>query len=107
MSRNFWRRAVAAYQVPIAIIGFLGAWEAASHLFQPPQYLLPWPSQILAEIVAKPGLYAANGWQTLYNTLWAFGLSTVIGVAMAIGIVYSKLLERSLYALLAGHGRCL
>ncbi|MBM3571648.1 MAG: ABC transporter permease [Alphaproteobacteria bacterium] len=100
MTRSAWRRIFAAHHVLVAIIGFLAAWEIASYLFHPPQYLLPLPTQILAEIARKPALYFGNGWQTLYNTLWAFGLSTVIGVAMAVGIVYSKLLEKSLYALL-------
>lgn len=94
------RRIFRANQVVVVIVGFLVVWQVAGTIFKAPPYLLPLPSAILAELAARPKIYAINGAYTLYNTLIAFALSTVIGVGMAIAIVYSKFLEKTLYTFL-------
>lgn len=100
MSTSLLGRMFRANQVAIVIVGFLVAWELAGTFFKAPPYLLPLPSSILAELAARPQIYVINGAYTLYNTLIAFALSTVIGVSFAVGIVYSKFLERTLYTFL-------
>jgi NitT/TauT family transport system permease protein len=89
-----------ANQVVLVVLGALGVWEIASRLLRPPEYLLPLPSRVIAELIAKPEIYLANGAYTLYNTLFAFALSVLIGVGLAVAIVYSKFLEKTLYTLL-------
>jgi NitT/TauT family transport system permease protein len=37
-----------------------------------------------------------HGWITLHSTLWGFALGTALGMACAIGIVYSRVLDMSL-----------
>jgi NitT/TauT family transport system permease protein len=78
----------------------LALWELAVWLFEPQPFVLPAPSVILAELYEQPILYVDNALHTLTNTLVAFGLSVVIGVGLAIGIVYSRFLENTLYTLL-------
>ena len=84
----------------LVVAGFLLLWELASDIFQPPEYLLPRPSLVILELLARPQIYAWNGLYTLTNTLAAFALSTVIGIILAIAIVHSKFLENTLYTLL-------
>ena len=84
----------------IAVIAAFGAWEAAVRYLQLPRVVLPSPSMVAAEMFDSPGYYIAHSLHTLGNTLTAFALAVLFGVAMAIGIVYSRLLERTIYALL-------
>jgi NitT/TauT family transport system permease protein len=62
--------------------------------------VLPAPSGVFAELFKEPRLFLTNAWTTLFNTLIGFVLSVVIGVALAIGIVYSRFLEATLYTAL-------
>jgi len=94
------RRLLRANQVPLVVVAALLLWEALSWIFRPPEYLLPFPSRILAELAARPDIYFGNGLWTLLNTLAAFALSVAIGVALAVAIVYSRLVEKTVYTLL-------
>jgi NitT/TauT family transport system permease protein len=76
---------------------FLAAWS----LERP---VLPAPHQIVAALwattvdmpVSSPRSLVFHGWVTLSSTLLGFALGTVLGMALAIGIVYVRTLERSL-----------
>jgi NitT/TauT family transport system permease protein len=89
-----------ANRVVLVVAGFLLLWELASYVFQPPEYILPWPSQVILELFNRPEVYAWNGLFTLGNTLAAFAMSTAIGIVLAIAIVHSKFIENTLYSLL-------
>jgi NitT/TauT family transport system permease protein len=66
--------------------------------------VLPAPHQVLAELwdttVNKPVTskrsLVYHAWVTLSATLLGFGLGTLLGVALAIGIVHNKAMDRSL-----------
>jgi NitT/TauT family transport system permease protein len=75
-------------------------WEVGVLVFSPSPLILPPPSAVVAELLSRPWLFVDNGWHTLSNTLIGFALSVFIGVAMAIGIVYSKFLEATFYTTL-------
>ena len=45
-------------------------------------------------------LYLVNAYYTAANTLLGFGLSVIIGFALAVGIVYSRFLEATVYTTL-------
>jgi NitT/TauT family transport system permease protein len=66
-------------------------------LFAIRSFILPPPTAIFYEIVREPGYLASNGFYTLWSTLIGFGLAVVLGLVLAVGIVYSILLERTLY----------
>ena len=74
--------------------GFLLFWEAACRLFDLPTYFLPAPSLVLAEICAEPRWYLEHCGYTLFTTALGFGLAVLVGVIAAVGITYSKLLEK-------------
>ncbi len=68
--------------------------------FQPSPLILPAPSAIFAAFLETPGLFLRHLGFTLWMTCLGFVLAVVIGVALAVGIVYSKFLERTIYTLL-------
>ncbi len=69
-------------------------WEAAVWFFQPPAILLPAPSAIAADLASTPAYYLRNAGFTLWTTLAGFGLSVVLGVALAVAITSSRILDR-------------
>ena len=83
-----------------ATAGFLAVWEVFCRLFRVPDYLLPPPSAIFVEFWSALGWYLMQAGYTLLTTMAGFGLALVIGFVAALGIVYSKFLENTLYALL-------
>lgn len=86
--------------VVAVLVGFFGLWEAGVRLFHTPSYLLPAPSQIFAEFISDPMWYAGHAAYTIGACLLGFALAVVVGVLAAIGIVYSRVLENTLYTLL-------
>jgi len=75
-------------------------WETAVRMFKVPVYVLPAPSDIFQELASAPGWYLAHTTATLEGCLLGFALALVVGVVVAVGIVYSRLLEHSLYTFL-------
>lgn len=93
MKRRRWRQP----PVVVVFILLLLVWQAACWLLRPSPLVLPAPSVIFAELLDDPGLYLNNSWYTLFNTLAGFAMAVVIGVTLAVGIVYSRVLEALLY----------
>ncbi len=95
------RRLVAEYVVPaVTLFGVLLAWEAATGAFRIPRFIMPAPSAILSEGWEWRYRFIGHTWVTLYETLGGFALSMVVGVPLAILIVYSPTLKSALYPLI-------
>jgi NitT/TauT family transport system permease protein len=92
-----WLRRPPAWLV---ITCLLLLWEAATWLFDPPPFILPDPISIGRALVEDPTAYLVNAYYTAANTLLGFGLSVVIGFATALGIVYSRFVEATVYTTL-------
>jgi NitT/TauT family transport system permease protein len=75
-------------------------WEASVWFFQASPLILPAPSAILAAFMETPGLFIRHLGFTLAVTAAGFVLAVVIGIILAIAIVYSPFLERTVYTLL-------
>ena len=75
-------------------------WEAGVRLFRPSPLILPAPSAIFAAFLETPALFMRHLGFTLGMTCIGFVLAVVLGVALAVGIVYSRFLERTIYTLL-------
>jgi NitT/TauT family transport system permease protein len=75
-------------------------WQAATWLFEPSPFLLPDPISIGHALIENPNAYLINAYYTAANTLIGFALSVVIGFALALGIVYSRFLEATVYTTL-------
>ena len=95
------RRLAADSLVPAAtVVGVLAAWEIVTRVFHIPRFVMPPPSAILSEGWAWRYHFVAHTWVTLYETLGGFALSIVVGVPLAVLIVYSPALKRALYPLI-------
>ena len=95
------RRLLAEYVVPVVTLaGVLLAWEAATRAFRIPRFIMPAPSAILAEGWEWRYRFIGHAWVTLYETLGGFALSMLVGVPLAILIVYSPTLKSALYPLI-------
>ena len=84
----------------LVFVCMLVLWELGVRLFQPSPLYLPPPSAAIMDLVEAPKLFIHNTWHTLSNTLIGFALSVVIGVLLAVAIVYSRFLEATLFTAL-------
>ena len=95
------RRAVREFAVPaLTLVGVLLAWEAATRALRVPRFIMPAPSAILGEGWEWRYRFIGHTWVTLYETLGGFALSMLVGVPLAILIVYSPVLRSALYPLI-------
>jgi NitT/TauT family transport system permease protein len=97
-------RMFGRYQQAVRLLltfgGFLLAWELFCNISGVKPYILPAPSLILVSLVAKfPRLAAASAY-TLQPMLLGYASAVVLGVLIALGIAFSRTLERTLYPLL-------
>lgn len=75
-------------------------WEALTHVLDIPVFMLPPPSAALVAIYENPRIFIHHASYTLQSTLLGFALAVVLGVGVAVAIVQSRFLERTLYTLL-------
>ena len=88
--------------VVVVLAAALLLWEIGVRLFHASPLILPAPSAIFAAFMETPGLFLRHLGFTLGMTCIGFVLAVVLGVALAVGIVYSRFLERTIYTLLGG-----
>lgn len=83
---------------PVALlVAVILAWQLAISLSGVPRYILPAPSDIWGAIVERRADLFASVTTTLVPTVLAYVLSVVVGVAVALVMSLSKVLERSIY----------
>lgn len=97
---SFARRFGGAGRALVTVVAFLLAWEIASRLFSLPSYILPAPSEIVGEIVTRRAQYASAALFTLQPMLIGFAAAVAIGVALALLVAFSKMMESTVYPLL-------
>ncbi|KJK24846.1 ABC transporter permease [Burkholderiaceae bacterium 16] len=95
-----WKRSENSRLAILTIVVLLLIWEGAVRAFGVREFLLPPPSKIFTEFLAQPGFLLMQSLDTLQTTLAGFVLAVVLGVGAAIGIVYSRFLDRTLYSLM-------
>jgi len=81
----------------LSILGTLAVWEILTRLSQIPGFILPAPSAIFVEAVTRYPLYLYNSWITFYEMVAGFLLAALIGVFLAVVIVYSRILRNIIY----------
>jgi len=97
---KWWRQSEYARTVVFVLLLAFGAWELAVRMFGIRTFLLPPPSLVAVEIFANPGFYTYQSLYTIYITAIGFALAMIFGVGLAIAIVSSRFLDRTLYTLL-------
>lgn len=79
------------------ILLLLALWEAAVEVFAVPPFLLPAPSAVAVELVARWPLYLQQAQSTLLATLLGFAVAAVAGIALGMAIAYSWIFRGVLY----------
>lgn len=82
------------------LVALLVLWQASVTVFSVREILVPSLGVVFEEIRTNPGFYFVQSMHTLGNTLISFIVSVIAGVGLAIAIVYSKFIEKTLYAVL-------
>jgi NitT/TauT family transport system permease protein len=83
---------------PVLFLCLLGvAWWLISREQWLPRYVVPTPGETARVFDDKPGYLLHNTWVTAYETLVGFALAVVIGVLVAVAMVYSSTIERTIY----------
>jgi NitT/TauT family transport system permease protein len=98
--RELWKRADRTVSAVMVLVVTIAVWELGCRQFQPPEFVIPAPSAIAAELIQSPGYFLKESGYTLATTASGFVLAVVLGVAMAVGIVSSAWIERTLYTFL-------
>jgi putative hydroxymethylpyrimidine transport system permease protein len=87
--------------VVLAVIAAM--WEAASHWFGVPDYILPSLDSIVSTMADEwSGTLAGATWVTTEELLLGFALSVAVAVALAAILHSSRILRSALYPLLIG-----
>lgn len=90
-----WIRSAQGTAITVSgIIGGLVAWEGLVHLFDVPAYLLPAPSAIAQSMWRYRQVLWVDAWYTTYETVLGFALGAGIGFALAVLVIFSRVLER-------------
>jgi len=73
----------------LAIVALIFAlWEIAVWALSIPDYILPSPWVIVVKIIVSWHLLLVNAFVTLQEIVLGFGLSVVIGIPLAVAVVY-------------------
>lgn len=75
-------------------------WELTTYYFGVPAWLLPSPSTIAVAFVEWRSELWGHTLTTLYETLVGFALSIALAVPLAVAVVYSPFLRKSIYPIL-------
>jgi NitT/TauT family transport system permease protein len=97
---KWWRQSEYARTAVMVLLLALGAWELAVRMFGIRTFLLPSPSLVAVEIFNNLGFYIYQSLYTVYITAIGFALAVIAGIGLAIAIVSSRFLDRTLYTLL-------
>jgi NitT/TauT family transport system permease protein len=87
-------------RLALTFAGFLVAWEIVVRLAGIPAYILPPPSQILADLWRRLPRLATAAMYTLQPMVLGFLSAVIFGVALALVIAFSRRLEGIVYPLL-------
>lgn len=95
------RRVAADLLLPLATFAALvGVWWLAKIVFGWEKFVVPSPADVGDALWENRSLLPGEFWTTLVETLEGFALAIAAGVPLAVGIAYSRILERTIYPVL-------
>ena len=92
--------AKAVFGSVVTLIALVVLWEVLVRHYNVPGWLLPAPSAIAQAMVEWRADLVVHTGVTLYETLVGFALSIAVSVPLAVLIVYSPLLQNTIYPIL-------
>ena len=97
------RSASRKYASAVAlIVALLVAWEVIVRAAHVPEYLLPAPTQVLADLKTDWVVLGPAMWVTLREVLIGFVIATAAGIGLAVVLHLSGPLRRAVYPILIG-----
>ncbi|MFC0469185.1 ABC transporter permease [Halalkalibacter kiskunsagensis] len=84
----------------LTLIGLGLLWQMLTVLLNIPSYILPSPLAIVTKFITEFSMIFSHSLTTLSEVLLGFGLSLLVGIPLAISIVYSRYLATSFYPIL-------
>lgn len=88
-----------AYPTVFLLIIFTVWWAVTASDIAPP-YILPSPQDTWSALVDNVGYLAGHTWVTTLETVIGFAIAAVVGIGMAVIMVYSKTTERTFYPII-------
>ena len=89
----------AAYPTIFLLIVF-AIWWAVTASGMAPRYILPSPGDTWSALADNVSYLAGHTWVTTVETIVGFAIAGVVGVGMAVIMVYSKTMERTFYPII-------
>jgi NitT/TauT family transport system permease protein len=100
MTHEHWVQFRQQAAAGLAIVGIIALWEVLCRWLAVPVWLLPSPSLIAAAFLQWQGLLPLHTLATLYAVIGGFVLAVLVGVPLAVLIVYSPFLRRVIFPFL-------
>jgi ABC-type nitrate/sulfonate/bicarbonate transport system permease component len=92
------RRVLRRLGPPLAFaLIVLVAWQAYVALSGVSESVLPSPVEVARALVSDRGTLAPSAWTTLTEILVGYGVAILVGVALAVAVTSSALIERAAY----------
>lgn len=83
----------------VSLVVVILLWEAVVQIFDLPSFLLPPPSAVFEELANRPELYVRHTWVTVYEVVIGFLLAAVTGIAAAVIMTASRIVQALVYPL--------
>ena len=99
-SAPWWRRTSRLRFFLLFAVVLLLIWEIGCRWTGVRPFIFPGPLAVWRELIADPRWLAQHASYTMLSTLVGFALSVVLGLLIALAIVYSKLADRTLFTTL-------
>jgi NitT/TauT family transport system permease protein len=100
MTREHWVQLRQQAVAGVTIVGIIALWEVLCRWAAVPVWLLPSPSLIAAAFVQWQHLLPIHVLATTYAVIGGFVLAVLVGVPIAVLIVYSPFLRRVIFPFL-------
>lgn len=81
----------------VVFVLFAGGWELIVRLIGTPPYIMPKPSDIVTAAIENWSNLLVSVSRTIIASVAGFAASVVLGIALAIILALSKIVERSIY----------
>jgi len=86
----------------VVLAAVLLAWELLVRALRVPEYLLPPPTAIAAELFGSLDYYVPNAWVTFQEAIGGLALGSLIGFVLGVVMARSAFAERFLFPLAVG-----
>lgn len=99
--REGWGGRLTAFAYPSAfLLLVVVAWWVVTATGIAPRYILPSPADTWAALADNASYLARHTWVTTVETVVGFAVAIVVGIAMAVTMVYSRTMERTFYPII-------